>query len=248
MPFFVDAKGNRISGQTVSSKAGESIEVRFFEGWVGAPIETVISPYIQIKLLRKDGLTRVYTVTGNTVAGPASFTASNPGADDWDTVNVIIHQPPMANPAGYFPADIVSYAVACCRKWKVPVSVSLAQWALESNWGNSTPSQSNNPFGIKAVGKQASSQATTKEIAVDGSEVTTVGNFRVFTSISQSFDEHGRLLAASGIYPEAMKHTDDPDAFADALNGIYGGKNNLAYSPALRAWMKAYNIYRFDVK
>ena len=30
MPFFVDAKGNRISGQTVSSKAGESIRGPFF--------------------------------------------------------------------------------------------------------------------------------------------------------------------------------------------------------------------------
>jgi hypothetical protein len=43
------------------------------------------------------------------------------------------------------------------------VSVSLAQWALESAYGRAEPPASNNPFGIKALPGQPSVAAMTHE-------------------------------------------------------------------------------------
>ena len=52
----------------------------------------------------------------------------------------------MATP----PPDIIAAAREAQRKWKIPASISLAQWALESGWGRHMPPGSNNPFGMKA--------------------------------------------------------------------------------------------------
>jgi flagellum-specific peptidoglycan hydrolase FlgJ len=44
---------------------------------------------------------------------------------------------------------------AAQRKWKVPTSITIAQWIMESGSAKRMSSHSNSPFGIKAVrGKQ----------------------------------------------------------------------------------------------
>lgn len=82
------------------------------------------------------------------------------------------------------------------------------------------PAGSNNPFGIKAAAGQPFVEARTREV-IRGEDVTIVARFRKFDSLAQAFDEHGRLLATSRAYARAMKLADHPDAFADALTGVY---------------------------
>ena len=62
-------------------------------------------------------------------------------------------------------------AVASRKKWTVPASVTVAQWAVESAWGASMPPGSNNPFGIKAVGDQPAVESPTREV-INGESVT----------------------------------------------------------------------------
>src|ERR1039458_8854383 len=46
---------------------------------------------------------------------------------------------------------VVAAAQAAQRKWRVPASVTLAQWIFESSWGTSELARTaNNYFGIKA--------------------------------------------------------------------------------------------------
>jgi len=52
--------------------------------------------------------------------------------------------------AGSFPPAVIAAAVAAHHRWRVPASVTLAQWAVESAFGTAMPRGSNNPFGIKA--------------------------------------------------------------------------------------------------
>lgn len=125
------------------------------------------------------------------------------------------------------PTDIVLAAQASARKWAVPASVTLAQWALESGWGefwagcrNTPPVQSFNYFGIKAEAGQPSVLMWTHEV-VDEKMVSVQAPFRVYANAGDAFDDHGRLLATNPRYDAAMCHTDDPDAFAQALTGWY---------------------------
>ena len=141
------------------------------------------------------------------------------------------------------PDSVISAAQAAEKAWKIPAAVTISQWALESNWGRSMPTGSNNPFGIKAVGNQPSVEASTKEFE-GGKWITIQAKFRKFDSLDDAFDEHGQLLATKKAYANAREHLDDPNAFADALTGVYA--TDPDYGGKLKRTMKAHDLYKYD--
>ena len=144
---------------------------------------------------------------------------------------------------GRVPPDVVEAAVASKVKWNVPASVTLAQWAVESAWGAAMPPDSNNPFGIKAVGDQPAVESQTREV-VGGQNITIAAKFRKFPSITDAFEQHGRLLATAPVYKPAMEKKDDPDAFADALTGVYA--TDPQYGTTLKYVIRTYNFTLHD--
>ena len=141
------------------------------------------------------------------------------------------------------PDSVISAAQAAEKAWKIPAAVTISQWALESNWGRSMPTGSNNPFGIKAVGNQPSVEASTREFE-GGKWITIQAKFRKFDSLDDAFDEHGQLLATKKAYANAREHLDDPNAFADALTGVYA--TDPDYGGKLKRTMKAHDLYKYD--
>jgi hypothetical protein len=144
---------------------------------------------------------------------------------------------------GQVPPDVADAAITSRKKWSVPASVTVAQWAVESAWGAAMPPGSNNPFGIKAVGDQPAVDSPTREV-INGEDVVITAKFRAFDSISQAFDEHGRLLATAAVYGAAMKQKDDPEAFADALTGVYATDPTYGYT--LKWVMQNYGLLQYD--
>jgi flagellum-specific peptidoglycan hydrolase FlgJ len=144
---------------------------------------------------------------------------------------------------GEVPQAVIDAAVASRMRWNVPVSVTVAQWVVESAWGAAMPPGSNNPFGIKAVGNQNFVESLTHEVD-HGETVTVPGRFRIFGSIDEAFEEHGRLLANNPAYASAMKQARDPEAFADALNGVYGTDPN--YGATLKWVIQNYRFTQYD--
>jgi flagellum-specific peptidoglycan hydrolase FlgJ len=142
-----------------------------------------------------------------------------------------------------FPKAVIDAAIASNKKWHVPASVALAQWALESNYGKAMPAGSNNPFGIKAVAGQAFVLATTKEF-VKGKFVSVEAKFRKFVSITDAFDLHGQLLGTAPAYAKARMFSRDANGFADALTGVYA--TDPHYGSKLKTIMKQNNLYEYD--
>ena len=151
--------------------------------------------------------------------------------------------PPRFGHVGQVPPDIAAAAVTSQLHWKVPASVTLAQWAVESAWGASMPPDSNNPFGIKAVGGQPGVDAGTREV-IGGQDISIVAKFRRFESLAEAFDLHGKLLATNKVYAPAMALAADPDAFADALTGVYATDPKYGYT--LKWVMKNYNFTQYN--
>ncbi len=151
--------------------------------------------------------------------------------------------PPGVGHFGQLPPPVIEAAVASRIHWKVPAAVTLAQWAVESAWGAATPPNSNNPFGIKAVGDQPAVETQTQEV-VNGQTVTVTAKFRAFESIAQAFDEHGRLLATAPVYAPAMALAGNPDKFADALSGVYA--TDPEYGMKLKWVMQTYKFTNYD--
>ena len=150
---------------------------------------------------------------------------------------------PRFGHVGNVPADIASAATASQLRWKVPASVTLAQWAVESAWGAAMPPDSNNPFGIKAVAGQPGVESGTREV-LNGEDVRITAKFRRFENLAEAFDMHGRLLATNKVYAPAMALAGDPDAFADALTGVYA--TDPKYGFTLKWVMRTYDFSRFN--
>lgn len=141
------------------------------------------------------------------------------------------------------PRDVIAAAKAAQGAWNVPASVTIAQWAIESGYGAHMPVGSNNPFGIKARPGQPSVSAMTAEV-FGGRTVHIPQPFRKFASLAEAFDLHGRLLHDGRPYQHAMTLAGSPDAFANALTGVYA--TDPHYGRSLTALMKALNLYQYD--
>ena len=114
--------------------------------------------------------------------------------------------------------DIISAAQSAMIKWKVPASVSLAQYGLESGWGAHAPG--NNPFGIKAMAGYPTQVIATHEF-VNGALRPYNLTFAAFPSISDAFDVHAKLIATNAIYAPAMEKLPDLNAFVTLMGAHY---------------------------
>jgi len=135
-------------------------------------------------------------------------------------------------------------AIASQRAYGVPAAVTIAQAIEESNWGQSLlASQDHNLFGMKGTGPAGSEALPTQEYE-NGQWITTTAPFRVYHNFAESIDDHGRLLADSGYYRQAMAVRRAPNAFASALTGVYA--TDPSYGAKLIGLMRQYNLYRYD--
>lgn len=142
------------------------------------------------------------------------------------------------------PNEVIAAAQAASKKWKVPASVSLAQWIIESGWGKHEPPGSNNPFGIKAGKGSASVSAPTHEF-VHGRYVPTTARFAKFASLAGAFDAHAKLIANRPAYRRAMQAT-TAEQFAERLQGVYA--TDPHYGGKLVATMREYGLEKYDAE
>ena len=108
-------------------------------------------------------------------------------------------------------------AVASSRASGFPAGITVAQAALESDWGNSQLSRvAHNYFGIKAHGDHAFIELPTCEVR-DGKTVRCTARFARYESMQACFADRDRLIATLGCYAEARACAADPEAFIRAL-------------------------------
>ena len=141
------------------------------------------------------------------------------------------------------PQAIILAAQASQARWEVPASVTIAQWALESGWGQHQPPDSNNPFGIKAREGDPCVVSYTREV-IHGQPVIIEQRFSKFASLAEAFDAHGKLIATAPVYDQVMALADDPEAFARALTGVYA--TDPKYGNELIALMQGHDLGQYD--
>ena len=137
-----------------------------------------------------------------------------------------------------FIARAARAARATAKEYGVPAAVTLAQAALESDWGRAHMGEANNYFGIKAYDKGGVPQIgpiakgfvtlPTREV-VNGRSITVNARFRSYASMADSFRDHANFLKVNSRYAPAFAHTGDPDAFARAI-----AKAGYATDPLVR--------------
>lgn len=139
------------------------------------------------------------------------------------------------------PEDIVAAAQAAQKAYGVPASVTLAQWALESGWGNHCTGK-NNFFGIKGAGAQSGTLCWTHEV-VDGKSVACQLRFADYESVADAFSAHAALLT----HPQYAKAWPfkTVEAFVNAIAPVYA--TDPHYAQSLMAVITGDCFERYDV-
>ncbi|MFI5112819.1 MAG: glycoside hydrolase family 73 protein [Terriglobales bacterium] len=116
-----------------------------------------------------------------------------------------------------FLAAATRAALACSRATGFPPGITVAQAALESNWGQSRLSRdAHNYFGIKAHGNHARVAYPTLE-HMNGRDVRVSAEFARYDSMEECFADRDRLIATAPCYAGTRACGGDPEAFTRAL-------------------------------
>ncbi|KAB2842788.1 hypothetical protein F9K50_01260 [bacterium] len=151
----------------------------------------------------------------------------------WDTVQSYLTRPVkkerarrMLKPHPFF-EQYAEYAIQSMLETGIPASITLAQAALESDWGKSAPGH--NFFGIKAgrSWKGPTQVLGTWEV-VHGKKVRVKAKFRKYDSPLDSFVDHAKIIV-NGPLRHAMGHVQSARDFVTALQS---GKKKYATDPA----------------
>lgn len=123
------------------------------------------------------------------------------------------------------------------KHYGVPVSVTLAQAAIESGWGKS-PIAGYNVFGIKGKGTAGTTKVWTTEESKSGVRYRDYTNFAVYRDFEDAIMAHGKLFH-NGYYDKGMKQfakDHDPYRFLANIAGTYatGSKYNAAVSKVMK--------------
>lgn len=100
----------------------------------------------------------------------------------------------FSDPRAQFVAKVVNAASKPCQAADVPLSLAVAQAAVETGWGKAVPG--GNLFGLKGRGPAGVVNVPTKEEGKPG-EVTRIrADFRAFTNWTQSVEAWCRYVTA----------------------------------------------------
>jgi len=113
---------------------------------------------------------------------------------------------------GYFPDTVRVLAAMVEERYNVPAAVTLAQWALESQWGKRNLGASNYFGHTFAATKRfvANPKYVVRHELVNVMGINTSGSavkFASYTSIEECFDAHGQYLSQTSLYRSAFLTT-----------------------------------------
>jgi len=108
-------------------------------------------------------------------------------------------------------------AEASSAKSGLPAGVTVAQAALESNWGKSLLSrEANNYFGIKAHGNHEVHEYLTFEFA-GGRRIVERARFAKYANMQECFEDRDRIITTNAIYADAKAAAGDAEKFVHEL-------------------------------
>lgn len=132
-------------------------------------------------------------------------------------------QPILDGSPEAFIEAVKPYAQQVAAKLGIPVSVLIAQAALETGWGRKVLADgkggsSHNLFNIKADQRWDGERTQVTALEFEGGvAVQRRSQFRVYQSFAESFQDLQKFLENSSRYEKAMRQSDDPAKFLHEL-------------------------------
>jgi len=142
-------------------------------------------------------------------------------------------------------------AIEAQNKLGIPASITLAQAALESAWGESElAKKSNNFFGIKDQSNDEwygeFDTYKTREV-INGQSVYINSNFRKYKNPTESFKDHASFLLKNKRYKSLFElNPTDYKSWAFGLKNA-GYATGTNYAQTLIALIENHKLYNYDL-
>ncbi len=222
---------------------GETVHLREPDGLIGLPGPT------------QTALQRFAPSPPTPSVGPASAPvsaaangAAKPTVEPQDALAAALHRR-AAVPKAAFKVSWINRALPAARlvkgTWGVPIAVTLAQGALESNWGRSAPG--NVYFGVKGKSPDGKSVAVATHEVSGGVRRAETDAFRSYDSLESSADDYGRFLVTNHRYVAAFNYRDDPDMFIHMVAQA-GYATDPLYESKIKSIMAANGLKDYDIE
>lgn len=140
--------------------------------------------------------------------------------------------------------EMINGAIASEKKYGVPASITLGQIMLESGGSNAGGLSGlaynyNNLFGVTA-----GSSWTGKTVYMTNKNGTDGQNYRVYDSVEQSIDDHGKLLA-SDRYTKYTSNAKNISEYASAIKQA-GYATDPNYATKLTSIIRQNGLTKYD--
>jgi hypothetical protein len=186
-------------------------------------------------------LRSAFGVSGTAVAGAGTLQLASGGGTTTRHVSPQeLRRLGQTDKQAFFRA-LLPAALLAEKHYGVPVSVTLAQAAIESGWGKS-PIGGYNIFGIKGSGTAGTTKVWTTDETKSGVRFRNYTNFAVYRDLEDAVMAHGKLFH-NGYYDKGMKQfakDHDPYRFLKNIAGTYA--NGAKYDAAVSKVMKDFNL------
>ena len=193
----------------------------------------------------KETITRIEIFQKNIVKMPKPDGRIDPGGKTMAKLTGATTQAKNQRPANVtaFINKTLTDAKSIKEKYKVPVSILIAQAALESGWGRSV--KDNAYFGIKAHKTSGSTTSFTTTEFVNGKKVTITDAFRAYANFGEAAEDYGKFLTTNAHYKAAFDHVNDPARFAEELQKA-GYATDPKYADKLKTIISTYKLGEYD--
>lgn len=135
------------------------------------------------------------------------------------------------------------------KNYKISASITIAQAALESNWGKSKlASKYNNLFGVKA-GENPQKVSLYTDEYVNGKRVHVRQNFRVYNSWEDSVRAHTQLIVnGTSDQPNRYAQVRNTKNYRDAAKALQKGgyATDPEYAKKIIQLIEKHNLHKYD--
>ncbi|MEE3664910.1 glucosaminidase domain-containing protein [Brenneria sp. g21c3] len=129
------------------------------------------------------------------------------------------------------------------QDWGIPVSVTLAQSAQETGWGQHV--KNNAWLGIKGKSTSETSVSFKTSEVINGKRISITDSFRSYNDFAESTDDYGRFLKTNPRYKAAFDSVDSPNDFIDKIAKA-GYATDSNYAKSLKKIITSQNLTEFD--
>ena len=141
-----------------------------------------------------------------------------------------------------FIAWLAPAACSVCPAYRLPVSVCVAQAALESGWGKYRIGNYN-LFGRKYNGSGSYIEEVTEEY-INGEWLTVTAKFQDYTSLGEAVEDWCILITQEPAYALCLDFLDNVEQFVYTLAPVYATDPN--YADKILATINANNLTQYD--